>query len=43
MTRTLVEIDGSRRSGSGAIVRQAVAYAALTRTPIHVTNALAPE
>ena len=41
MTRTLVEIDGSSRSGSGAIVRQAVAYAALTRTPIHVSNARA--
>ncbi|HEX9093160.1 MAG TPA: RNA 3'-terminal phosphate cyclase, partial [Coriobacteriia bacterium] len=41
MRRTFVEIDGSRLSGSGAIVRQAVAYAALTRTAIHVTNARA--
>ncbi len=34
-----LEIDGSRHSGSGAIVRQATAYAVLTGRPIHVTNA----
>jgi RNA 3'-terminal phosphate cyclase (ATP) len=30
------EIDGSRYSGSGTIVRQAVALAALTRTAVHI-------
>jgi RNA 3'-terminal phosphate cyclase (ATP) len=34
----VVEIDGSRFSGSGSIVRQATAYAALTRTPIRMIN-----
>lgn len=35
----LLEIDGSRFSGSGSIVRQSMAYAALTGTPIRVVNA----
>jgi RNA 3'-terminal phosphate cyclase (ATP) len=35
----LLEIDGARYSGSGAIVRQAFAYAALTGKPIRVFNA----
>jgi RNA 3'-terminal phosphate cyclase (ATP) len=34
----VLEIDGSQYSGSGTIVRQAVALAALTATPIHVFN-----
>jgi RNA 3'-terminal phosphate cyclase (ATP) len=34
----VIEIDGSRYSGSGTIVRQAVAFAALTGTAIHVYN-----
>ena len=34
----MLEIDGSRYSGSGTIVRQAVAFAALTRTAIHIYN-----
>jgi RNA 3'-terminal phosphate cyclase (ATP) len=37
----MVEIDGSRYSGSGTIVRQAVALAALTGRPVHITNARA--
>jgi RNA 3'-terminal phosphate cyclase (ATP) len=36
--RTL-EIDGSRHSGSGTIVRQAVAFSALTGRAVHVVNA----
>lgn len=32
------QIDGSTHSGSGTIVRQAVALAALTRTDIHIRN-----
>jgi RNA 3'-terminal phosphate cyclase (ATP) len=35
----VLEIDGSQYSGSGTIVRQAVAFAALTETPIHIYNA----
>lgn len=35
----MIEIDGSRFSGSGTIVRQAVVLAALTGTPVHVLNA----
>ena len=35
----MLEIDGSRYSGSGTIVRQAVAFAALTETAIHIFNA----
>ena len=34
----MLEIDGSRYSGSGSIVRQAVAFAALTGTAVHVFN-----
>jgi RNA 3'-terminal phosphate cyclase (ATP) len=37
----MIEIDGSRYSGSGTIVRQAVTLSALTGEPIHVTNARA--
>lgn len=37
----MVEIDGSLQSGSGTIVRQAVAYAALTRRPVRIWNARA--
>lgn len=37
----LLTIDGSRYSGSGTIVRQAVAVSALTGRPIHVVNARA--
>lgn len=33
-----MQIDGSRYSGSGTIVRQAVAFAALTGTAIHLVN-----
>jgi RNA 3'-terminal phosphate cyclase (ATP) len=35
----ILTIDGSRYSGSGTIVRQAVAFSALTGQPIHVVNA----
>ena len=35
----MLELDGSRYSGSGTIVRQAVAFAALTGQSIHVRNA----
>jgi RNA 3'-terminal phosphate cyclase (ATP) len=34
----MLEIDGSRYSGSGAIVRQAIAFGALTGNPVHITN-----
>jgi RNA 3'-terminal phosphate cyclase (ATP) len=37
----MIDIDGSLRSGSGVIVRQAVAYAALTGQPVRVRNARA--
>ncbi len=37
----MLEIDGSRYSGSGTLVRQAVALAALTRKPVRITNARA--
>lgn len=37
----MIEIDGSLHSGSGTIVRQAVAYAALTRQPVRIRNARA--
>lgn len=37
----MIEIDGSLHSGSGTIVRQAVAYAALTGQPVHICNARA--
>lgn len=35
----MLEIDGSLHSGSGTIVRQAVAFAAITGRPVHVVNA----
>lgn len=35
----MIEIDGSRYSGSGTIVRQSVAMAALTGRAVHVVNA----
>jgi RNA 3'-terminal phosphate cyclase (ATP) len=35
----MMTIDGSRYSGSGTIVRQAVAFSALTGQPIHLVNA----
>lgn len=35
----MIEIDGSLYSGSGAIVRQSVALAALTGQSVHITNA----
>ena len=34
----VLEIDGSRYSGSGTIVRQAVAFAALTGKAVHIIN-----
>jgi RNA 3'-terminal phosphate cyclase (ATP) len=37
----VLEIDGSRHSGSGSIVRLTAAYAALTGTAVHVGNARA--
>jgi RNA 3'-terminal phosphate cyclase (ATP) len=37
----MIDIDGSLHSGSGAIARQAVAYAALTGRPVQVRNARA--
>ncbi len=40
-SRQMLELDGSRYSGSGTIVRQAVAFAALTGQSIHVHNARA--
>lgn len=39
--RLMLTIDGSRYSGSGTIVRQAVAFSALTGQAIHVVNARA--
>lgn len=35
----VVEIDGSQYSGSGTIVRQAIAFSALTGQPVHIVNA----
>jgi RNA 3'-terminal phosphate cyclase (ATP) len=35
----MIEIDGSKYSGSGTIVRQAVAFSALTEQPVHIVNA----
>ena len=32
----MLEIDGSRYSGSGTIVRQAVMFAALTGQAVHI-------
>lgn len=37
----MIVVDGSQYSGSGAIVRQAMAFAALTAKPIHILNARA--
>jgi RNA 3'-terminal phosphate cyclase (ATP) len=37
----MLTVDGSRHSGSGSIVRQAVAFSALTGRAIHVVNARA--
>lgn len=37
----MIEIDGSRYSGSGTIVRQGVAFAALTGQAVHIVNARA--
>lgn len=37
----MLQIDGAEHSGSGTIVRFAVALAALCRVPIHITNARA--
>lgn len=37
----MITIDGSQYSGSGTIVRQAVAYSALTGESIHIINARA--
>lgn len=36
---TMLEIDGSRYSGSGTIVRQAVVFAALTGQAVHIVKA----
>jgi RNA 3'-terminal phosphate cyclase (ATP) len=35
----MIEADGALFSGSGAIVRQSVAYSALTGEPVHIINA----
>jgi RNA 3'-terminal phosphate cyclase (ATP) len=35
----MIEIDGSQYSGSGTIVRQSAALAALTKQPVHVISA----
>ena len=37
----MITIDGSLYSGSGSIVRQSVAFSALTGEPIHIVNARA--
>ncbi|HZC99524.1 MAG TPA: RNA 3'-terminal phosphate cyclase [Actinomycetes bacterium] len=34
----MIEIDGASHSGSGSVVRQAVAYAAVTGQPVRVVN-----
>lgn len=34
----MVEIDGALHSGGGSVVRQAVAYAAVTGQPVHLVN-----
>ena len=36
---TMLEIDGSRYSGSGTIVRQAMVFAALTGQAVHIVKA----
>ncbi len=35
---TLIEIDGSQKSGSGTILRQAIALAAIKGEPMHIFN-----
>ena len=35
----MIEIDGSRYSGSGTIVRQSVLFSALTGQAVHIVNA----
>lgn len=35
----MIEIDGSQYSGSGTIVRQAVAFSAITGQPVHIIHA----
>lgn len=35
----MIEVDGSHHSGSGTIVRQAVAFSALTGRAVHIVNA----
>jgi len=35
----MIEVDGALFSGSGTIVRQSIAYAALTGKPVHIINA----
>ncbi len=39
MGHRMIEIDGSQYSGSGTIVRQAVAFSALTGQPVHIVHA----
>ncbi len=34
----MIEIDGSQKSGSGTILRLAIAVAAITGQPLHITN-----
>ncbi|MEM4243533.1 MAG: RNA 3'-terminal phosphate cyclase, partial [Candidatus Bathyarchaeia archaeon] len=34
----MIEIDGSEKSGSGTILRLAVALAAATKQPLHIYN-----
>ncbi len=34
----MIEIDGSRKSGSGTILRLSIALAAITGQPLHITN-----
>lgn len=41
LVRAMVEIDGAQQSGSGTIVRYAVALAALLGQPLHLFNARA--
>jgi RNA 3'-terminal phosphate cyclase (ATP) len=39
MDLCMIEIDGSQYSGSGTIVRQAVAFSAITGQPVHIVRA----
>jgi RNA 3'-terminal phosphate cyclase (ATP) len=34
----MIEIDGSKKSGSGTILRLSIAIAAITKQPLHITN-----